>query len=1389
MKLLVLALIAVLVPVNLAQLVTIPPMFEQTTQAPKNFTYMILMNQYSVQQRFLEMCVMIQDSISHVNISVYNSGRLISRGHIEYDNMAILHIPSKKIRGRKSITVEASTMSGPLFKTSTMLYRRHRRTPVEKPFEIFLQQDKPFYKPTDKVRFRCFGVNNELKVIKQPMNVKIYDPHHNLMHIWNDQQNHSGVVSHEFQLSDQPVLGKWKIEVNQGSYRAVNTEKYFFVQKYVLPNMKVTVDADRYICHLGYPAFYLAKRYIDIVINARYSFGGPVKGRAILKITITGRQKISYKKVFRINGRIKYRFYLKDFFELEKEAIVYMYAGMPSYINLRIVAKVIEDETDLDMSSAPSFVSVIKAPIEIQSPYQIFYKPGLSTEVKLQIKRVDNKPLTWEDIKNHLNISFIRGKEVLSTLVRIPLDGKIVFHLPLESYDRIRLYYTGYYQDCKYILVRDIYLRKFSSLVPYYMKVSLKKSTCFAGDAIGVIIKSTTTLKKCYYLILKNNRFVGSGHVSVYGPSTTVLINSSTKWIPFIKILFTCFTSNNNILVDVLPLKLCSEFKYQIGGMYLHRNRSAGQRTFLNMGSADGSTLYIMAVDERVEFMKKPDYITKDKIMESFNKDLGRVFHNARSVPNLLHLCDLTWMSNKKFPYYWRRRYHFRNMATSMPQRPMPEFLKRSAVKVRDEFPEVWLWMEKYVNSNGYVHIPLITPDTITNWKTYAFAVHPTLGLSILPKPIEFLSFQRMFLILNLPYSVIRYEQLFVNIVIFNYLPKRKRVRVDIKNSKFSCKDRPWREIMVPAKSYKSVKFSIQPSLLGDIPIRIDLKEWKRGKFRLVDRLQKYLKVKPEGRTLYFSKEYVADMTGSGMSRFHMRIKIPPRYLVRDSERIEVSVTGDYMGPVIDDLGKYVRLPTGCGEQTALYFVPNTYIYSYLKIRKALKKRLEMKLIKFTRFGYQNQLRFQRWDGSYSAFQRDRQGSVWLTAFIIKSFQEVINSGMPVYIYKSKLRSSLRWLLKRQYFNGKFKETGRVIHKRMQGGSAGEKSLTAYVVMTLESMRSLEPYAVSRALKKAKFYLNTLNLKQLDVYTLCILLCTYAKLNNTRSFKSVEAVLLPQATEDRYMLYWKGDYSIEQTAYVLYAYSIKKDFRRGKKILTWLLSKRNSLGGFSNTQDTVISLEAMTDFSSLMNHTSNTIVTIRALNQMHVFKPINPTNIYLVQKKTVPRNTRVIYVTATGNNFVYIKASWQFNVYKEKQKDFGLLVKVKTTLNKRLTLDICYKWTKNGSTDMLVSMVQLPSGFKMQSVKCKEKFCEKYNNCTRSNCLSAIDTKDDEVHFYLNELFYNRPIWISTVLRRIHVVDNKDTDLYIRTKSYYDGKENVVAYNPFMNTLPEMSPW
>ncbi len=40
--------------------------------------------------------------------------------------------------------------------------------------------------------------------------------------------------------------------------------------------------------------------------------------------------------------------------------------------------------------------------------------------------------------------------------------------------------------------------------------------------------------------------------------------------------------------------------------------------------------------------------------------------------------------------------------------------------------------------------------------------------------------------------------------------------------------------------------------------------------------------------------------------------------------------------------------------------------------------------------GYQKQLQYRRSDGSYSAFgTKDAEGSVWLTAFVLKTFAKV----------------------------------------------------------------------------------------------------------------------------------------------------------------------------------------------------------------------------------------------------------------------------------------------------------------------------------------------------------------------------------------------------------------
>lgn len=103
--------------------------------------------------------------------------------------------------------------------------------------------------------------------------------------------------------------------------------------------------------------------------------------------------------------------------------------------------------------------------------------------------------------------------------------------------------------------------------------------------------------------------------------------------------------------------------------------------------------------------------------------------------------------------------------------------------------------------------------------------------------------------------------------------------------------------------------------------------------------------------------------------------------------------------------------------------------------------------------GYQRELTYRHEDGSYSAFgESDEEGSMWLTAFVVKSFAQARSF---IYIDKDDLDKSLSWFKSKQLENGCFPQVGKVLHKAMKGGLAnGENptaSLTAYVLTTMLS--------------------------------------------------------------------------------------------------------------------------------------------------------------------------------------------------------------------------------------------------------------------------------------------------------------------------------------------------
>jgi hypothetical protein len=80
--------------------------------------------------------------------------------------------------------------------------------------------------------------------------------------------------------------------------------------------------------------------------------------------------------------------------------------------------------------------------------------------------------------------------------------------------------------------------------------------------------------------------------------------------------------------------------------------------------------------------------------------------------------------------------------------------------------------------------------------------------------------------------------------------------------------------------------------------------------------------------------------------------------------------------------------------------------------------------------GYQRELNYRHTDGSYSAFgDTDAEGSMWLTAFVVKSFAQ---ARPYIYVDEDDLKVSMQWITKKQLENGCFPLVGKVFHKDMK---------------------------------------------------------------------------------------------------------------------------------------------------------------------------------------------------------------------------------------------------------------------------------------------------------------------------------------------------------------------
>jgi CD109 antigen len=333
-----------------------------------------------------------------------------------------------------------------------------------------------------------------------------------------------------------------------------------------------------------------------------------------------------------------------------------------------------------------------------------------------------------------------------------------------------------------------------------------------------------------------------------------------------------------------------------------------------------------------------------------------------------------------------------------------------------------------------------------------------------------------------------------------------------------------------------------------------------------------------------------------------------PGGIVADSERAYVAITGSLLAQTIEGLDQLLQMPYGCGEQNMLLFAPDAYILKYLKGTSQLKPEIQAKAETLLITGYQRELTYRRSDGSFSAFgDSDPEGSLFLTAFVLKTFAQA--NGL-IYVDDAVLADAAAFIAAHQNADGSFDDVGFVIHTELMGGVQGRDALTAYAATAM--IEAGQTDSANRAIAYLEGRLDAIE----GDYALALL--TYA-LELADSPKAAEAYakLMAAAEEDEDGLHWEGTgpvplieeqgrgfapfpgqmgdtTGIEATAYGVLALTAHGDQFNAGSAAKWLVAHRNSLGGFGSTQDTVVALQALTQFAASAASDTDMTVTVRA---------------------------------------------------------------------------------------------------------------------------------------------------------------------------------------------------
>ncbi|XP_073453694.1 alpha-2-macroglobulin-like [Aquarana catesbeiana] len=633
---------------------------------------------------------------------------------------------------------------------------------------------------------------------------------------------------------------------------------------------------------------------------------------------------------------------------------------------------------------------------------------------------------------------------------------------------------------------------------------------------------------------------------------------------------------------------------------------------------------------------------------------------------------------------------------------PMPDITSTSAeitttvpadvaapvTTMRTYFPEVWFFGITHVGESGTIS-NLEVPGTITKWKSDVVCLSNGTGFGMTKYPANFTSFQKMFVELSLPDSIVRGEIMLLVGSVANYMDKCAKVRVTLQSSgKYAAEP-------VHAKSVKCVcsqervsySWKINATSIGVANVSVTAETIhisvscggpaNPNEPNRKDTIVRSFTVEPEGIKQEVTKTDFVCVKGS-----HSFVKVninPSSRIVPGSMFAKVQVIGDILGRALTNPADLIVEPTGCGEQNLATLMPIVRAMEFLNLTGRLTEEIRQRAVQYMANGYVRQVRYRNYDGSFSAFGSGRsEPSGWLTVLALKTLWDI---RPYTFVDNNIFKQGILFLEHLQNLNtGGFKPVGTLFNSGLKGGADDDVGFTCAVVIFM----SQTAYASSPLLlRPALSYLDAASRKDQSVYNYAMLYNAFRVSGNVERANAMRAKLKTLAINEGDTLHWQRKERPEQqtpylfsprapsaeleiTAMVLKAMVYgessstvsAKDLNEMAKISNFLVRQQNIHGSYSTTSDTMAVLDALCSYGALV-YQKNAANTVQLKYRDKVIRQFNvdKSSRILLQSEVLHQVPGNYSMVVSGNGCVLLQTGVTFNVpVRQKNSAFSLSV-------------------------------------------------------------------------------------------------------------------------------------